>query len=96
MPAKVLQNLAKHWAKIQQLYSQQKLQEIETSEKYKIILKFAQDVYKIVQTRNDKDYKTGLMHLNQNYVMSDAAYTESGKKQYLEEIYELDKNLRYK
>ena len=53
-------------------------------------------MYKIVQTRNDKDYKTGLMHLNQNYVMSDAAYTESGKKQDLEEIYELDKNLRYK
>ena len=26
------------------------------------------------------------MHLNQNYVMSDAAYTESGKKQDLEEI----------
>ena len=36
------------------------------------------------------------MHLNQNYVMSDAAYTESGKKQDLEEIFELDKNLRYK
>ena len=49
-----------------------------------------------MQTRNDKDYKTGLMHLNQNYVMSDAAYTESGKKQDLEEIFELDKNLRYK
>lgn len=93
---KLGKDLAKHAAKILQLNSQLKVQEQHTNEKYKIILKFAQDVYKIVQTRNDKDYKQGLMHLNQNYVMSDAAYTESGKKQDMEEIQELDKNLRYK
>ena len=36
----------------------------KTEEKYKIILKFAQDVYKIVQTKDDKAYKHGLMQLN--------------------------------
>lgn len=61
-------------------------QKAKTDEKYKIILKFAQDVYKIVQTKDDKAYKHGLMQLNQNYVMSEAAYTESGKKKDIEHI----------
>ena len=49
-------------------------------------MKFAQDVYKIIQTKDDKVYKHGLMQLNQNYVMSEAAYTESGKKKDIEPI----------
>ena len=70
-------------------------QKAKTDEKYKIILKFAQDVYKIVQTKDDKAYKHGLMQLNQNYVMSEAAYTESGKKKDIEHIEQLDRELRY-
>ena len=70
-------------------------QKQKTDEKYKIILKFAQDVYKIVQTKDDKAYKHGLMQLNQNYVMSEAAYTESGKKKDIEHIEQLDRELRY-
>lgn len=71
------------------------IQKQKTEEKYKIILKFAQDVYKIVQTKDDKQYKHGLMQLNQNYVMSEAAYTESGKKKDIEKIEQLDRELRY-
>ena len=42
----------------QNQYSQDLLkQKEETQEKKKIILKFAQDVYKIVQTKDDKEYK---------------------------------------
>lgn len=36
-------------------------QQQTTEEKHKIVLKFAQDVYKIVQTRDDKAYQRGLM-----------------------------------
>jgi wobble nucleotide-excising tRNase len=35
------------------------------------------------------------MQLNQNYVMSDAAYTESGEKKGVEDIEQLDRELRY-
>ena len=35
------------------------------------------------------------MQLNQNYVMSEAAYTESGKKKDIEKIEQLDRELRY-
>ena len=35
------------------------------------------------------------MQLNQNYVMSEAAYTESGKKKDVEKIEQLDRELRY-
>ena len=69
-------------------------QQQTTEEKHKIVLKFAQDVYKIVQTRDDKAYQRGLMQLNQNYVMSEAAYTETGKKKDVEQIEQLDRRLR--
>ena len=36
-------------------------QKQRTDDKYKIILKFAKDVYKIVATKDDKAYKRGLM-----------------------------------
>ena len=70
-------------------------QKTKTEERYKIILKFAQDVYKIVQTKDDKAYRQGLMQLNQNYVMSEAAYTDNGKKKDVEKIEQLDRELRY-
>ena len=35
------------------------------------------------------------MQLNQNYVMSEAAYMESGKKKDVEKIEQLDRELRY-
>ena len=35
---------------------------------------------KIVDTKNENEYLTGLMKLNQDYVMSDLAYREQGKK----------------
>ena len=69
-------------------------QQQTTEDKYKIVLKFAQDVYKIVQTRDDKAYQRGLMQLNQNYVMSEAAYPETGKKKDVEQIEQLDRMLR--
>ncbi len=34
------------------------------------------------------------MQLNQNYVMSDAAYTENGQKKDFEDIEKLDRELR--
>jgi len=48
-------------SKIAQLQLELMQQSILTEDKYKIILKFAQDVYKIVQTKDDKAYKHGLM-----------------------------------
>lgn len=87
--------LTKQQSKINQLQFDLLNQKHKTDEKYKIILKFAQDVYKIVQTKDDKQYKQGLMQLNQNYVMSEAAYTESGKRKDVEKIEQLDRELRY-
>ena len=42
-----------------------------------------------MQTQDDKAYKHGIMQLNQNYVMSDAAYTDSTKKKEVEQIEQL-------
>jgi len=88
------EKLTKYKAKITQLQMDFVKQQQTTEDKYKIVLKFAQDVYKIVQTRDDKAYKHGLMQLNQNYVMSEAAYTETGKKKDVEQIEQLDRMLR--
>lgn len=90
------EELTRNQAKIIYLVQDIKEQKGKTKEKYKIIIKFAQDVYKIVQTKKDEAYKHGLMTLNQNYVMSDAAYTELGKKKDIEHIEQLDRELRYK
>ena len=35
---------------------------------------------KIVDTKNENEYLTGLMKLNQDYVKSDSAYHGKGKK----------------
>ena len=55
-------------------------QEDKTKDKKAIILKFQQDVQKIVDTKNENEYITGLMKLNQDYVKSDLAYRDQGKK----------------
>ena len=54
-------------------------------------------MHKIVQTKDEKAYVTGVMKLNQDYVMSQAAYQEAagkGKKD-PEALEELDRQLRY-
>lgn len=56
-----------------------------------IILKFAQDVHKIVSTKDEKQYITGIMKLNQDYVMSQSAYTGNDKKRDPEVIEELNR-----
>jgi TolA-binding protein len=69
-----------------------------TAEQEKTILKFAQDVHKIVQTKDEKAYVTGVMKLNQDYVMSQVAYQEAmgkGGKKDPEALEELDRQLRY-
>lgn len=58
-------------------------------------MKFAQDVHKIVQTQDDKQYVTGIMKLNQDYVLSQVAYQENGKKRDPEALEELNKQLKY-
>jgi len=40
------------------------------NEKVQLILKFALDVHKIVQTKDDKAYANGIMKLNQEYVVN--------------------------
>jgi len=52
-------------------------------------------VHKIVQTKDEKAYVTGVMKLNQDYVMSQAAYQDLGKKKDPEALEELDRQLRY-
>lgn len=66
-----------------------------TKEKKSFILKFAQDVHKIVSTKDDKAYITGIMKLNQDYVMSQSAYTGNDNKRDPEVIHELSRQLRY-
>ena len=54
-------------------------------------------MHKIVQTKDEKAYVVGVMKLNQDYVMSQAAYQEAlgkGKKD-PEALEELDRQLRY-
>lgn len=52
-------------------------------------------MHKIVQTKDEKAYVTGVMKLNQDYVMSQAAYQDLGKKKDPEALEELDRQLRY-
>jgi thymidylate kinase len=89
------EELSKKQSKINQLNVDLKTQQDQTSEKEKTILKFAQDVHKIVQTKDEKAYVTGVMKLNQDYVMSQAAYQDLGKKKDPEALEELDRQLRY-
>lgn len=43
---------------------------------------------KIVDTKNENEYLTGLMKLNQDYVNSDLAYRDQGKKRDADQIEE--------
>lgn len=52
-------------------------------------------MHKIVSTKDDKAYITGIMKLNQDYVMSQSAYTGTDKKRDPEVIEELNRQLRY-
>ena len=49
---------------------------------------------KIVDTKNESEYLTGLMKLNQDYVMSDLAYREQGKKRDTDQIEEFYERLK--
>jgi len=52
-------------------------------------------VHKIVSTKDDKAYVTGIMKLNQDYVMSQSAYTGNDNKREKEVIHELSTQLTY-
>ena len=52
-------------------------------------------MHKIVSTKDEKQYITGIMKLNQDYVMSQSAYTGNDKKRDPEVIEELNRQLRY-
>lgn len=69
-------------------------QEERTKEKKAIIIKFQQDVQKIVDTKNENEYLTGLMKLNQDYVNSDLAYRDQGKKRDADQIEEFYQRLK--
>lgn len=64
------EKLSKFRSKIKSVTNDLVEQRKITEEKRAITLKFAQDVYKIVSTKDDKAYVTGIMKLNQDYVMS--------------------------
>lgn len=49
-------------------------------EKEELILKFALDVHKIVQTKDDKAYTNGIMKLNQEYVVGEPQSKSHSKK----------------
>lgn len=89
------QELTKLRSKVKSKHKDLALQRKETQMKKAIILKFAQDVHKIVSTKDDKAYIMGIMKLNQDYVMSQSAYTSSDKKRDPEVIEELNRQLRY-
>lgn len=48
-----------------------------------------------MSTKDEKQYITGIMKLNQDYVMSQSAYTGNDKKRDPEVIEELNRQLRY-
>lgn len=48
-----------------------------------------------MSTKDDKQFVTGLMKLNQDYVMSEKAYTDSDKKQEPEVLQDMNRKLEY-
>lgn len=70
-------------------------QEEITKEKRGVVLKFAKDVHNIVQKQDDKAYVVGIMKLNQDYVLSQAAYHTNRNKREPETLEELNKQLKY-
>ena len=81
--------LTKDRSKIKSKKNDLRKQRQETKDRKAFILKFAQDVHKIVSTKDDKAYVTGIMKLNQDYVMSQSAYTGNDNKREKEVIHEL-------
>ena len=89
------QELTKLKSKVKSKHKDLAKKRKETQMKKAIILKFAQDVHKIVSTKDDKAYIMGIMKLNQDYVMSQQAYLSNDKKRDPEVIEELNRQLRY-
>jgi len=87
--------LTKDRSKIKSKKNDLRKQRQETKDRKAFILKFAQDVHKIVSTKDDKAYVTGIMKLNQDYVMSQSAYTGNDNKREKEVIHELSTQLTY-
>jgi hypothetical protein len=87
--------LTKDRSKIKSKKNDLRKQRQTTKEKKAFILKFAQDVHKIVSTKDDKAYVTGIMKLNQDYVMSQSAYNGNDNKREKEVIHELSTQLTY-
>lgn len=92
---KLGETVNKQSSKIKQYDLDLKRQESLTQEKRAIVLKFAKDVHSIVQKQDDKQYITGIMKLNQDYVLSQVAYNHSGKKRDPEALEELNKQFKY-
>jgi len=89
------QELTKLKSKVKSKHKDLAKKRKEAQMKKAIILKFAQDVHKIVSTKDDKAYIMGIMKLNQDYVMSQQAYLSNDKKRDPEVIEELNRQLRY-
>lgn len=92
---KLGETINKQSSKIKQYDLDLKRQEALTQEKRAIVLKFAKDVHSIVQKQDDKQYITGIMKLNQDYVLSQVAYNQNGKKRDPEALEELNKQFKY-
>lgn len=69
-------------------------QKTETENKKAVCLKFAQDVHKIVSTKDDKAYVVGIMKLNQEYVNTQSPTKNLVKKRNTEVIEDLYKILK--
>ena len=52
-------------------------------------------MHKIVSTKDDKAYANGIIKPNQDYVMSQSAYSGSSKKRDPEQLEQLASRLRY-
>jgi len=89
------QELTKLKSKVKSKHKDLAKKRKETQMKKAIIWKLAQDVHKIVSTKDDKAYIMGIMKLNQDYVMSQQAYLSNDKKRDPEVIEELNRQLRY-
>ena len=92
---KLGETLNKQNSKKTQYELELKRQQDCTLEKRAIVLKFAKDVHSIVQKQDDKQYITGIMKLNQDYVLSQVAYSANGKKRDPETLEELNKQFKY-
>ena len=88
------ERLSKNASKMKQLEKDLSRQKTETENKKAICLKFAQDVHKIVSTKDDKAYVVGIMKLNQEYVNTQSPTKNQVKKKNTEVIEDLYKILK--